>query len=150
MAQLFDSFPFLENKQIVIRKMTDADVDALDEITSNENVYRYIPPFLYKKARAFCSRPSETSAVGILKSASSSSRACICAMSRSVVSLLVRYLSDVIGIPTLYAYVMPENLYSGKALLRNGFVKQAKMAEEKNWGGQEHVQVEVYAYRRKT
>lgn len=35
----------------MIRAMREEDVDNLSTLTSNENVYRYIPPFLYKKSR---------------------------------------------------------------------------------------------------
>lgn len=34
---------------------------------------------------------------------------------------------------------MPENVYSSKVLLYNGFIKEGYTAEEKNWGGQEVV-----------
>ena len=30
---------------LIIRKLSEDDVDALDEITSNDQVYRFIPPF---------------------------------------------------------------------------------------------------------
>ena len=52
MADVFGTFPNLRNHRIVIRKMEEADVDDLIKITSNPNVYRYIPPFLYRKSRA--------------------------------------------------------------------------------------------------
>lgn len=51
MSELFDTFPHLENDMIIIRKMVEADVDALAEITANDNVYRYQPLLLYKKSR---------------------------------------------------------------------------------------------------
>lgn len=35
----------------MICAMREKDVDNLSTLTSNENVYRYIPPFLYKKSR---------------------------------------------------------------------------------------------------
>lgn len=35
----------------MIRAMREEDVDNLSTLTSNENVYRYISPFLYKKSR---------------------------------------------------------------------------------------------------
>ncbi len=33
--------------------MTDSDVDAMYLITSNDNVYRYIPPVLYKREKDY-------------------------------------------------------------------------------------------------
>ena len=49
MAELFDVFPLWENDKVMIRKMETSDVMALSEISNNENIYKYIPPFLYKK-----------------------------------------------------------------------------------------------------
>lgn len=49
MTELFDVFPYLENEIVIIRKMEESDVPALSEISNNDNVYKYIPPFLYKK-----------------------------------------------------------------------------------------------------
>ena len=51
MTDLFGTFPYLKNDRIMIRKMREDDTDSLIEITSNPNVYRYIPPFLYQKSR---------------------------------------------------------------------------------------------------
>lgn len=39
------------SERLIIRKMTEEDIESLSEITYNENVYRYIPLFLYKKSR---------------------------------------------------------------------------------------------------
>lgn len=50
MAELFDVFPYLENDRVIIRKMELNDVAALAEISSNDNVYKFLPPFLYKKS----------------------------------------------------------------------------------------------------
>ena len=61
---------------------------------------------------------------------------------------MVEYLTDKIGITTIQAFVMPENLYSSKVLLNNGFVKEDYNSQEKNWGGQEEVIVEVYTYKK--
>ncbi|WP_448909765.1 hypothetical protein [Holdemania massiliensis] len=51
MAELFETFPYLRNDHIIIRKMVEDDVDDLMEITNNPNIYQYVPPFLYKKSR---------------------------------------------------------------------------------------------------
>ncbi len=67
MGQLFEAFPLLESERLVIRKMTEDDVDALSEITNNDLVYRYIPPFLYKKAETTFWLPSGIWAGEILR-----------------------------------------------------------------------------------
>ena len=37
MAELFAEFPFLSNDKVVIRKMEEADIPALAEISRNDN-----------------------------------------------------------------------------------------------------------------
>lgn len=49
MAELFDEFPYLVDDTVIIKQMELSDVDALSEISHNDNVYKYIPAFLYKK-----------------------------------------------------------------------------------------------------
>lgn len=51
MMALFDTFPHLSNDKIIIRKMVEDDIETLAEITNNDNVYKFIPPFLHKKSR---------------------------------------------------------------------------------------------------
>lgn len=46
--KLFDEYPCLENDRIIIRKMCEADAEALDELTSREAVYKTVPTFLYE------------------------------------------------------------------------------------------------------
>lgn len=62
----------------------------------------------------------------------------------NAVSLIVDYLLNQVGLKMLMAFVMPENIYSAKVLLNNGFVKEAYTAEETNWGGHDTVLVDVY------
>ncbi len=40
------------------------------------------------------------------------------------VALLIAYLCDDIGIQTIKAFVMPENKYSERVLMNNGFTKE--------------------------
>ena len=182
MAELFDSFPSLQNDRIIIRKMEEKDVDALTQITDNSNVYRYIPPFLYKKSKGnllaairnlggrdfdkkkmiisgiyLCQNPDFL--VGLAEMfdyKKSASRITIGyrineaywrqGIATNAVHLMVQYLSSV-GIHTIQAFVMPENAHSVKALQKNGFQKEDALVQEKNWGGQDIVNVEVYTYR---
>ena len=185
MAELFDSFPYLKNDKIIIRKMVDSDVEALAEITNNDNVYKYIPPFLYKKSRKVL-----LVAIRNLGERDFIKKKCIIAgiymsdnpdrliglaemfdykkradritigyrineaywhqgIATSAIGLMVKYLSEEIGITTIQAFVMPENLHSSKALKRNGFQKEDRLMQEKNWGGHDIVDVEVYTYTNK-
>ena len=48
----------------------------------------------------------------------------------------------------LVAFVMPENVWSGRVLLRNGFVKEQRTEERHNWCENETVTVEVYTCKR--
>ena len=38
MPELFDVFPFLESDRILIKKMTESDVDSITQITNNDNI----------------------------------------------------------------------------------------------------------------
>ena len=49
MIKLFDEIPRLERGGIVLRKLEYNDATALRELTENENVYRYLPTFLFEK-----------------------------------------------------------------------------------------------------
>lgn len=51
--ELFDEFPYLEDESIIIRQMDIKDIPALKEMGENDNVYKYIPRFLYKKSDRF-------------------------------------------------------------------------------------------------
>ncbi len=184
MTELFSVFPYLENEKIIIRKMESTDVAALSEISGNDNVYKYIPPFLYKKS----SKALET-AIKNLGGKDFEKKKYIIAgvylkdnpnrlvglaemfdykkrenkitvgyrinedywnkkIATNVVKLMIEYLVNEVNITTLQAFVMPEKRYSSKALVNNGFVKEDFTVQEKNWGGQEIVTVDVYTYRR--
>lgn len=47
--KVFDEIPYIDGKNIIIKKITDADADALAEMTADEDVYRYLPTFLFEK-----------------------------------------------------------------------------------------------------
>lgn len=59
------------------------------------------------------------------------------------IRLMVQYLVE-LGIDTIQAYVMPGNVYSSKALLKNGFTLANYTEQQKGWGGQAVVDAEVY------
>lgn len=44
---LYEIFPHIVTEDIIIRRMADQDADALFEILSNDNVFRYLPDFLH-------------------------------------------------------------------------------------------------------
>ena len=46
---LFSEIPTLESDRLVIRPLTQADADGLQEMVSSESVYRYLPTFLFEK-----------------------------------------------------------------------------------------------------
>ena len=184
MTELFDVFPYLENDKVIIRKMDSNDVTALSEISNNDNVYKYIPPFLYKKSnktletaiKNFGGRDFEKKKLiiaGIYLKDNPDRLVGLAEMfdykkrenkitvgyrlneaywnkkiASNALKLMMEYLVYEAGITTLKAFVMPENLYSSKILLKNGFVKEDYTSQEKNWGGQEIVSVNVYTYRK--
>jgi len=48
-VKLFDVIPTLKGKRVTLKKITEEDVEGLRELTENENVYRYLPTFLFEK-----------------------------------------------------------------------------------------------------
>ena len=46
---LFDEMPYLEGKTVLLREMTDADAEALDELSRSASVSRYLPTYLYEQ-----------------------------------------------------------------------------------------------------
>ena len=184
MAELFGAFPYLENEKIIIRKMELNDVAALSEISNNDNVYKYISPFLHKKSNKALEtaiknlggkefekkkyiiagiylKDNPNRLVGLAEMFDYKKRENKITVgyrlnedywnkkiATNVLKLMVEYLVNEVNITTLQAFVMPENIYSSKVLLNNGFVKEDFTAQEKNWGGQEIVTVDVYTYNR--
>ena len=63
----------------------------------------------------------------------------------NAIALMTQYLTVDMGVQTLHAYVMPENVHSARALLKNGFVKSQVQEEKEDWGGQDKAIVDVYA-----
>ncbi len=182
MTELFEAFPELENDMVIIRKMKISDVSALSEISNNANVYKYLPPFLYKKSDKFLESAIENLSerdfhkkkliiAGIYLKSNPNRLVGLAEMfdykmrenkitvgyrinesywnqkiATNALSLMVEYLVNEIGIVTLEAFVMPENIFSSKVLLHNGFEKANYTAQEKNWGGREVVTVDVYTF----
>lgn len=183
MAELFDVFPYLENDKIIIRKMESCDVEALSEISNNDNVYKYVPPFLYRKSN----KTLETAIQHLGKRDFEKKKRIIAGIylkenpeqlvglaemfdykkrdnkvtvgyqlnenywnkkiASNALTLMMEYLVTEMGITTLHAFVMPENMYSSKILLNHGFTKEDYTLQEKNWGGQKIVSVDVYTYK---
>ncbi|WP_249806034.1 GNAT family N-acetyltransferase [Copranaerobaculum intestinale] len=183
MKELFEIFPYLENDKIIIKKMELSDVEALAQISNNDNIYRFIPPFLYRKSN----KALETAIKNLGKRDFEKKKLIIAGIylkddpnrliglaemfdykkrenkitigykvnedywnkkiATNTLKLMVDYLVNEIGITTLNAFVMPNNIYSSKILLNNGFVKENYTIQEKNWGGQKLVSVDVYTYR---
>lgn len=183
MKELFEIFPYLENDKIIIKKMELSDVEALAQISNNDNIYRFIPPFLYRKSN----KALETAIKNLGKRDFEKKKLIVAGIylkddpnrliglaemfdykkrenkitigykvnedywnkkiATNTLKLMVDYLVNEIGITTLNAFVMPNNIYSSKILLNNGFVKENYTIQEKNWGGQKLVSVDVYTYR---
>lgn len=184
MAELFDRFPYLENDKVIIRKMELNDVVALSEISNNENIYKYIPRFLYKKSNKELEtaiknlggknfkkkkyiiagvylKDNPNRLVGLAEMFDYKKRENKITVgyrlnedywnkkiATNVLKLMVEYLVNDVNIKTLQAFVMRENLYSSKVLLNNDFIKEDFTLQEKHWGTQETVTVDVYTYKK--
>ncbi len=49
MYQLFEEFPTLQEGDIVIRRLTAGDSDALYNFVHDDSIYRFLPTFLYER-----------------------------------------------------------------------------------------------------
>ena len=49
MKKLFSEVPFIEGDRIVLREITQDDAASLRELTGSEDVYRFLPTFLFEK-----------------------------------------------------------------------------------------------------
>ncbi len=47
--KLFDEIPYLSDERIELKRLVISDALKLKELTDNENVYRYLPTFLFEK-----------------------------------------------------------------------------------------------------
>ena len=48
-TQFFQSVPTLESERLILRRLTQADADALESLAHSDAVYRYLPTFLYEQ-----------------------------------------------------------------------------------------------------
>ena len=49
MMKLFDEIPYIEGEGIILRALEDKDADALGRLTGNDDVYKYLPTFLFER-----------------------------------------------------------------------------------------------------
>ena len=49
MKELFDSMPVLNSDRISIKKIEEKDLDLLNKMATNKNVYKYVPTFIPEK-----------------------------------------------------------------------------------------------------
>lgn len=47
--KLFSEIPYIQNERIILRQVTMADAEPLQELVNSPAVYRYLPTFLYEK-----------------------------------------------------------------------------------------------------
>lgn len=178
---LYEEFPYIVTNDIIIRKMTEGDADALMELCSSEAVYRYAPDFMTTKNKRAVIR--NISQIGgrdfekklyiiagvylqdepnnIIATAEIFGYDKLVSMAEigyrvnerywnrgiatKVVQALVAYLFDGIGINRIQAKVMPENIYSTKALLKNGFVREGLIRQGNFWKGRGVVDLDMYS-----
>ena len=47
--KLFSEIPYLQDKNLVLKKLEPREADALRELVNSPGVYRYLPTFLFEK-----------------------------------------------------------------------------------------------------
>ena len=48
-TQFFQSVPTLESERLILRRLTQADANALESLAHSDAVYRYLPTFLFER-----------------------------------------------------------------------------------------------------
>ena len=48
-ARFFQTVPTLQSERLILRRLTQADAEALDRLAHSDAVYRYLPTFLYEQ-----------------------------------------------------------------------------------------------------
>ena len=178
---LYEEFPYIVANDIIIRKMTENDADALMELCSSEAVYRYAPDFMTTKNKKAVIR--NISQIGgrdfekklyiiagvylqedpnnIIATAEIFGYDKLVSMAEigyrinerywnrgiatKVTQALVAYLFDEIGLNRIQAKVMPENIYSAKVLLKNGFLREGLIRQGNFWKGRGVVELDMYS-----
>lgn len=49
MKELFSEIPFIKSERLILRRMEETDAEALSELTHSQNVYRFLPSFLFER-----------------------------------------------------------------------------------------------------
>lgn len=49
MKKLFSEIPYLHHGRIILKRLTEADAPALQSLAGDQDVYRYLPTFLFEK-----------------------------------------------------------------------------------------------------
>ena len=49
MRRLFSEMPALRGERVLLKRITQQDADSLQRLVDDEEVYRYLPTFLYEK-----------------------------------------------------------------------------------------------------
>ncbi len=47
--KIFDEIPYIESERIVVKKIEKSDAQGLSALINNDNVYKYLPTFLFEK-----------------------------------------------------------------------------------------------------
>lgn len=48
MKRLFSEIPYIKTERLVLRKIEETDADSLSELVHSQNVFRYLPTFLFE------------------------------------------------------------------------------------------------------
>ena len=48
MKRLFSEIPYIKTERLVLRKLEETDEGSLSELVHSQNVYRYLPTFLFE------------------------------------------------------------------------------------------------------
>lgn len=172
---LFNEFPVLESDKVVLKKITEADIDELYEIYSNEKVFEYcgIIPKKNKETvknmikhfeRDFNKKDRvkwgiySGELLGIVEAFNFNQKVDMVTIgyflseknwnkgvASEAVKVLVKYLFEVVDVNRIHAEVMPQNENSKKVLIKNNFTKEGLLREANFWPGKGIIDIEVFS-----
>ncbi len=118
--KLFSEIPYLQDKNLVLKKLEPCDANALLELVNSPRVYRYLPTFLFEKKYDDINYVIEHLYDE-------------CFLASNALKLMIRYLEEATDIEIITASTMVENKASARVLQKNGFELVTSGAEE-DWG----------------
>ncbi|WHX50479.1 GNAT family protein [Paenibacillus woosongensis] len=134
MQAIFDAFPLLESRDLIMKRIEPGHLDEVYSIYSNDNVFEYcgiIPKH---------NKETVKSMIGYFLAESHWGQG----IATQAVQALVKFLFEAAHVNRIQAEVLPPNESSKKVLLKNGFRQEGILRQAHLWSGKGVVDLEIY------